>query len=151
MRITATGREPLPLTAWSSLRVFFWYFGTQLVVGGILGFLLGIRNGLGGEEAAEQMADATTQYLIPFAVIGMVVAALVMFRKAKQRFPGGSWPTILAALGWRQAPRRDIVIGVPGCCPGSCDEASADDADPGHRRRRLCRFGLGRALPRGRA
>jgi hypothetical protein len=112
MRITAAGREPLPLTAWSSLRVFLWYFGTQLVVGGILGFVLGISNGLGGEEAAEQIGDATTQYLIPFAAIGMVVAAGVMFLKARQRFPGGAWPTILAALGWRQAPRRDIVIGA---------------------------------------
>jgi len=112
MRITATGREPVPLTAWSSLRVFFWYFGTQLVVGGILGFILGIRNGLGSEEAAEQIADATTRYLIPFAAIGMVIAAWVMFHKARQRFPAGSWPTILAALGWREAPRRDIVIGA---------------------------------------
>jgi membrane protease YdiL (CAAX protease family) len=112
MRITATGREPLPLTAWSSLRVFLWYFGTQLVVGGILGFFLGMSTGLGTEEAAEQIGDATTRYLIPFAAIGMVIAALVMFRAARKRFPAGSWPTILAALGWREAPRRDIVIGA---------------------------------------
>ena len=55
MRITAVGREPLPLTAWSSLRVFLWYFGTQLVVGGILGFLLGMRTGLGSDDAAADL------------------------------------------------------------------------------------------------
>ncbi|HEY7028185.1 MAG TPA: CPBP family intramembrane glutamic endopeptidase [Gemmatimonadales bacterium] len=112
MRISAIGREPLPLTAWSSLRVFLWYFGTQLVVGGLLGVFLGIWDAVGGEDAAAHIGDGTTRYLIPFAVIGMVVAALVMFRKARQRFPSGSWPTILAALGWRQAPPRDIVIGA---------------------------------------
>lgn len=112
MRITAVGREPLPLTAWSSLRVFLWYFGTQLFVGGILGFFLGMRTGAGSEIAATQIGDATTQYLIPFAAIGMVVAALVMFAKARRRFPGGYWPTIVAALGWRQAPRRDVVAGI---------------------------------------
>ena len=117
MRITAVGREPLPLTAWSSLRVFLWYFGTQLVVGGILGFFLGLRTGLGSEDAAAGIGDATTQYLIPFAVIGMVVAALVMFTKARQRFPGGSWPTIVAALGWRGAPRRRYRGRHRGRCP----------------------------------
>jgi len=112
MPITAVGREPLPLTAWSSLRVFLWYFGTQLVVGGILGFFLGMRTAAGGEDAAAQIGDATTRYLIPFAMFGMLVAALVMFTKARQRFPGGSWPTILAALGWRETPRRDITVGI---------------------------------------
>ena len=112
MRITAVGREPLPLTAWSSLRVFLWYFGTQLVVGGILGFFLGMGSAFGSEDTAARIGDATTRYLIPFAVIGMVVAALVMFHKARQRFPGGSWSTIVAALGWREAPRRDIVAGI---------------------------------------
>ena len=112
MRITAIGREPLPLTAWSSLRVFLWYFGTQLVVGGILGLVLSLWTGFRGEDVAAEIGNATTRYLIPFAVISMVVAAFVMFRKARQRFPSGYWPTILAALGWRQAPRRDIVIGA---------------------------------------
>ena len=37
-----------------------------------------------------------------------------MFTKARQRFPGGSWPTIVAALGWREARRRDIVGGMVG-------------------------------------
>jgi membrane protease YdiL (CAAX protease family) len=92
--------------------VFLWYFGTQLVVGGILGFFLGMGTASGSEDAAARLGDATTRYLIPFAMIGMVVAALVMFTKARQRFPAGYWPTVLAALGWRVAPRRDIVAGI---------------------------------------
>jgi membrane protease YdiL (CAAX protease family) len=105
MRITAIGREPLPLTAWPSLRVFLWYFGTQLVVAGILGMGLAIWAGASSIEA-----DLTTKYLIPITVIGVVVAALVMLRKARKSFSGGYWPTIAAALGWRPASRRDFWL-----------------------------------------
>jgi membrane protease YdiL (CAAX protease family) len=105
MLIVATGQEPLPLRAWACGRLLLWYFGSQF---GILFLLLLVAQlglvfrGLPNGEIPPE------HYLVAFA-IAVPGSALVVLARLRRNLRGGSWPAILAALGWREVPRPIAV------------------------------------------
>lgn len=105
MLIVATGQEPLPLRAWACVRILLWYFGTQfgiLFVLLLLAQLTLVFRGLPNSEIP------TEHYLVAFAV-AVPGSGLVVLARLRRNLAGASWPAVLAALGWRGAPRRTIL------------------------------------------
>jgi membrane protease YdiL (CAAX protease family) len=111
MLIVATGRVPLPLRAWASVRMLLWYFGSQL---GLL-FVLLLVGQLGLVFRGLPSGDIPNEhYLVAFA-FAVPGSALVVLARLRRNLAGGSWPAILAALGWRGAsPRATLLCGLFG-------------------------------------
>ncbi len=112
MTIVAVGQEPLPLRAWSAIRLLLWYFGGQIVIGMLLALAVGIWAAMTGDDPRHRIPALIEQNIIPIAVLSTILSAWVLIHKTRRAIPSASWPTVLAALGWRTAPRADVRLGV---------------------------------------
>jgi membrane protease YdiL (CAAX protease family) len=106
MLIVATGQEPLPLRAGASVRILLWYFGSQL---GLL-FVLLLLAQLGLLFLGLPTGDIPTEHFLVAFVIAVPGSALIVLARLRQNLRGGSWPAILAALGWRAVPPPTALL-----------------------------------------
>jgi len=111
MRIVAVGVEPLPLNAWTALRLVLWYFAAQIGVAILVGVGIGLTQALlsATPGTAEQF---TRQYLIVIAFFSVAAAGVVLVRRLRHNLSAGAWPCTLAALGWRPASSRSLALGA---------------------------------------
>lgn len=108
MQIVATGTEPLPLGAWAAIRLGIWYLVIQLGLAVVLAVGLAVVRP-GSISADHFLSD--DQLLVVMA-IAMPVSAWFVWYRLGRNLRGGSWPAVVAALGWRPVPRRTLVLAA---------------------------------------
>jgi membrane protease YdiL (CAAX protease family) len=100
--------EPPPFGAWRALKIFLAFLGIQIAVAvgvGLFAFFAGLHADLAGGAAPSELALTALEAAVAGTVLAGLVA-LAMVRRAFRR-PGGD--AVRAAVGWRGAPRRDVV------------------------------------------
>lgn len=110
MTIVAVGRELLPLRAWACIRLLLWYFGVQVLGGGILLVVTGVITP-GELEGAVLGKDAADRLLL-VVLVSIVAGAAVTWWRLRRNLRGGAWPSVVAALGWRAVPGRTLALAA---------------------------------------
>lgn len=111
MQIVATGTEPLPLGAWAAVRLGIWYLVIQLGLAVVLAIVLAVVQP-GAISPDHFLSD--DQLLFVMAIAMPASAVFVWYRLARN-LPGGAWPAVVAALGWRPVPPRVLLLaGLSG-------------------------------------
>lgn len=105
MPLVATGQAPIPLRAWASIRLLLWYFGAQFGIAVLILLVPAIVPIFSGGPPGDLSSE---QFLVAFAA-ATLCGGVVTLMRLRRNLPGGAWPAVLAAIGWRESSRNTIL------------------------------------------